>query len=462
MASYIDFNDAYPSNRAPERKLMSTNSDLPLRSCKPPSSREAVDLPNLISIQTWTSKKHRPRESVTAITQLSIDRLPSLENQCITWPDPLVAIVYIPMVGNSSGGPPLLPTYVSTTLDDIIRGMDSFHHYMEGTASCAFYLELVGQFIHTGMFPGPYPINALRNRALQLSPTDLAIQIDADFVLAPMLGLPGQGYREPRLYNQMVELAQERTALIVPALELSNKWQDLSLARNVARSIVLGGKPIARRALQLGTLTTYSPPEGQRAHAAANVSHWGEITTPLLYEVPYRPDYEPCVLLSLSHVPLYDERFVDYGGGAATWFAHLAASNFTFMVHPFGFVVHVPHTRPPPTSRYMEAQRRQRAARMLDLKRQVELDVLTGTYAPVVRACDATSGTAGKIHDGTEADDKEDQIAHSMRTGGFNGEKSGLHDADSNKKKGMGDEVDVPPHSEVEEGDIGDSDEAKK
>lgn len=210
------------------------------RTCSPPPETALPELPNLISIQQWGTVKERPRESVSLITQLSIDRLPVLENQCITWPDPVVAVVYIPMVANKTGGPPILPTFARTTLDDVIRGMEAFHAFMEGTASCALHLELVGQFLSVAAFPGPYPMNALRNRALALAPTDLAIPIDADFVVTPMLGLPGAGYRDPGVFAQMLEVAGQKTALVLPALELTNTWQDINLARNVARNIVIG------------------------------------------------------------------------------------------------------------------------------------------------------------------------------------------------------------------------------
>ena len=45
-----------------------------------------------------------------------------LENQCRTWPDPIVAAVYVPLVRGRDGGRPAIPTYRNTTLDDVIRG----------------------------------------------------------------------------------------------------------------------------------------------------------------------------------------------------------------------------------------------------------------------------------------------------------------------------------------------------
>jgi hypothetical protein len=54
------------------RKLIDTmpqNVD-PHRSCK----KGGEDLPKLVLVQEWRTKKQRPRESITLMTQLSADR----------------------------------------------------------------------------------------------------------------------------------------------------------------------------------------------------------------------------------------------------------------------------------------------------------------------------------------------------------------------------------------------------
>lgn len=366
------------------------------RSCRRANTKEEDELANLVSVQKWTSSKERPRESVSLVTQLSMDRLPALENQCITWPDHLVAVVYIPMVGNSSGGPPLLPLFRHTSLDDIIRGIDSFHNFMETTAACAFHIELVGQFVAPGVFPGPYPINSLRNRALNLCPTDLFIPVDADFVATPMLGLPGPGYRDRAVYSQMKSMAAKRQALVLPSLELTNKWQDLTLARNVARDVVIAGKTMARGALKGSAMAPYRSPDDVILRDISNTTRWAGNTSPSLYQVSLDPQAEPNVLLSLATVPWFDERFVDSCGGASTWFSHLAASNFSFLVHPYGFVVHVPHARTPPSSQYMEVQKKLRLSRMELMRMHAVEEMKAGTYAPVLRDCPSAENVEGE------------------------------------------------------------------
>jgi hypothetical protein len=169
-----------------------------------------------------------------------------LENQCRTWPDPIVAVVYVPLLRNPSGGLPSIPTYHNTTLEDVTRGISSFHAFMEATAQCALRVELVGQYL-SRRSPRPYPINSLRNRALSAARTDLVLLLDVDFAASPMLGLPEPGYRDAAVYNQMVELTAKRRAIVLPAFEITNRKQDLTMAQNFARNMVMGERRSSRR-----------------------------------------------------------------------------------------------------------------------------------------------------------------------------------------------------------------------
>jgi hypothetical protein len=228
-----------------QRSLLDTPSQLtlaePRRSCR---SGDRRLLPKLITIERWLSTKTRPRESISMLTQLSADRVNMLENQCRTWSDPIIATIYVQLMRNESDPDrkAFVPTHdSSTSLEDVKRGIASFHEFMESTAQCALRIELVGQYVRPE-FPrtGEYPINALRNKALALAQTELVLVLDVDFVASPMLGLPEPGYRDPAVYNQMVELADRQKAIVLPAFEITNRRQELSLAQNFARNLVIG------------------------------------------------------------------------------------------------------------------------------------------------------------------------------------------------------------------------------
>lgn len=200
------------------------------------------DLPNLVTLKQWASSKSRPRESISILTHLSADRLPMLENQCRAWPDPVIAVVFISIERNETDPDhPIVLNYDETSFDDVIRGISSFHSFMETTASCALRIELVGQYIDPeDKTTEQYPINALRNRVLSLAITELVLVLDVDFIASPMMGLPDPGYRDPAVYNQMVEITNRKKAIVLPAFEITNRRQDLVMAQNFARSLIVG------------------------------------------------------------------------------------------------------------------------------------------------------------------------------------------------------------------------------
>jgi len=64
-------NEAGQGEKFPRKLIdnMPQNVD-PHRSCK----KGGEDLPKLVLVQEWRTKKQRPRESITLMTQLSADR----------------------------------------------------------------------------------------------------------------------------------------------------------------------------------------------------------------------------------------------------------------------------------------------------------------------------------------------------------------------------------------------------
>jgi hypothetical protein len=281
----------------------------PRRACRAPTPADAA--PRLARLALWPPAGGAPPPpgAIALLTHLTPDRLAALENQCVSWPDPLVAVVALPVAATAdaarhpSGLAPLLPRSreaANTTLGDVLRGMESFHAYMGATAACALTLELVAQVVEAPGLAGgeagpggaplpvsqraapeepPYPVNALRNRALALAPTALVLPLDVDFVPAPGLGLPGGagGHRTPGAAAALAAAAAAPAALVLPALDVANRWQDLATARNVARGVAVGGKAAAAAALAARRLAPYRAPAGPAAHRATGVERWARL-----------------------------------------------------------------------------------------------------------------------------------------------------------------------------------------
>jgi len=137
----------------------------------------------------------------------------------------------------------------------------------------------------------------------------------------------------------------------------------------------------------------------------------------LLSEAPYWP----CVLISASNAPWFDERFVDYPGNSDTsWLSHLAASKLSFSKHPSAFAVHVPQKQLPPRSKYFLKQSEALTGRMKFLERVLVWEMRMGTYIPVYKNCGKGNNpesdkmellktwNALQSHDGVEPDAEEE------------------------------------------------------
>ena len=308
-----------------------------------------------------------------------------LENQCRTWRDPLVAVVYIPLYKRSISDDTIIPTYKNTTLEDVIKGVDSFHQFIDKTASCVLQLELVGQFLDP-LDPEEYPINALRNRAIKIAKTELVFMLDVDFVASADLGLDPPGYRDPLVYNQMLDLTAEKKALVLPAFEIIKRKQDLVLGQNFARNMAVSGKSTMRENYLSGKIDAFNGEDAPWGHGPTNTAKWINIDSSITYRAFYEPKYEPFLVLNKKVLPWCDERFVGYGGDKIAFINQLKGIGFTFHVHPFGYVIHVPHVKTKASTTFVQAKRRGESD-MDNLRSLVETEVAAGIFIPHTRFC---------------------------------------------------------------------------
>lgn len=307
------------------------------------------DVPSLETLGTWTSEKTLDLDtSISIVTQLSIDRLSMLENQCRSWEDPLVAVVYVPLSkSKKNNGNNRQPYGMKSSLMDIQRSIDSFFRVMERTAdTCALHVQLVGQVVEDER-SSPYPINALRNRAMALAQTPLVFVLDVDFVASPRLGLPGDGYKDAEVWDRLLGLASHKGAIVVPAFELvDGHTMEPFIGENLVRSLVVAGKDELRKAYKQELIGAFNARDFEAGHGPTNTSRWVRQRDPSdWYEVKYEVNYEPFVILSRSNVPAADERFVGYGANKLVFVRSLEASGFTFHVQGSGYAIHVPHAK---------------------------------------------------------------------------------------------------------------------
>ncbi|KAK7580259.1 hypothetical protein V9T40_000888 [Parthenolecanium corni] len=238
-------------------------------------------------------------DDVTLVAQLSMDRLQMLEMLCQYWEGPISLALYI-----SDAEAQQLLSYISDS--EILRNRQNIGYhvvYREGIA---------------------YPINMLRNVALEQVNTPFVFLTDIDFL--PMPGL----YTYLKKQATIFELNSTNKALVIPAFETQRYRTSIPQKKSEILSM-----------LDMGTLFTFRYHVWPKGHSPTNYAKWRVSTTP--YKVSWQPDYEPYVVVK-KNIPLYDTRFVGFGWNKVSHIMELYAQDYSFYVLPNAFIIHMPHS----------------------------------------------------------------------------------------------------------------------
>ncbi|XP_023231046.1 LARGE xylosyl- and glucuronyltransferase 1-like [Centruroides sculpturatus] len=235
---------------------------------------------------------------VTLIAQLSMDRLQMVEALCKHWEGPVSLALYM---SDSE-----VQQFLSYTLtSEVLRKRKNVGYHI---------------VYRDGPF---YPVNLLRNVALQQVTTPFVFLTDIDFL--PMYGL----YEYLKKSVAAMGLESSKKALIVPAFE-TQRYR-LTFPKSKAELLSM---------LDMGTLFTFRYHVWTRGHAPTNYGKWRTATTP--YRVQWEPDFEPYIVVRRD-IPEYDRRFVGFGWNKVSHVMELYAQGYEFIVLPNAFIVHMPH-----------------------------------------------------------------------------------------------------------------------
>jgi hypothetical protein len=171
-------------------------------------------VPDLRPQRVWRSARPRGPTDVTLVTQLSVDRLPALQLQCSVWGSAIAAAVYVPALDGAVLSPD--PALNGSAPDAAQRRIRDMHAEAEATGRCKLDLVFVVEVITSLDQVGLYPVNALRNRALQLARTDVLLLLDADFIPNKDLA---DDVTDPDRYAHLHRATAARQAVVLPAFE---------------------------------------------------------------------------------------------------------------------------------------------------------------------------------------------------------------------------------------------------
>ncbi|KAL4435056.1 hypothetical protein ABPG77_003881 [Micractinium sp. CCAP 211/92] len=349
------------------------------RRCRPPLAQER--LPALHLVAEWGVPPPNQR-NVTLVSQLSLDRLDKLENQCRAWPLPLAAAVYVPsqyglLLGRPPGEPPVL-------LSTVVEQLSQFYARMQRKGLCHLQLALYKEDLggDSLALAHMYPFNAMRNRVLQMAVTQAVLIADVDLLVggAEELGTP-EGWAAMRPWLKggagVVLPAFETPYDVTGHLRLPHPE---AVGRAAAFQAVSGGKAGAVQGFRNGSLLIVKAKEEPRASSAAHYEKW--IAAEDFYAVPFVGNYEPYVIVNRTLLPWYDEQYRGHAFDKVTHARCFWSWGGTFVVHPRLFLVHVPHERSP-TYHATYANNWQEGSKLGALYWQLQQDLLAGNYTPV-------------------------------------------------------------------------------
>lgn len=244
---------------------------------------------------------------VTLVAQLSMDRAQMVEALCEQWE-----------------GPISLAMYMSDSEVQQFLGYAQTSKILSERRNIGYHIVY-----RDGHF---YPINHLRNVALQQVVTPYVFLTDIDFL--PMAGLYEYLKRSivtigmgPPMASSSEHTAQR--ALVVPAFETL-----------LYRIQFPKTKAELTRMLNFGKLFTFRYHVWTKGHAPTNFQKWAQATTP--YKIKWQPDFEPYVVVR-KDVVAYDTRFVGFGWNKVSHIMELNAQGCEFVVLPNAFIIHMPH-----------------------------------------------------------------------------------------------------------------------
>ncbi|CAJ0928179.1 unnamed protein product, partial [Mesorhabditis belari] len=233
---------------------------------------------------------------ITLVTQLNIERFPIFEKLISNWEGPISASIY----ASDAESFQLTEYWKQSRILSTRRNIAIHSIYKRGNF---------------------YPVNYLRNVAINGSKTEYLLLLDVDF-------LPSQGSHS--ILQRHLNDFKKQNALILPAFETVNGNSFESMNKNDF--------------LELWAQKRVRPfrqeiwPQG---HFATDFEKWK--TSEGVYEISYQHDFEPYFLIRKSECPPFDERFVGFGWNKVAHSMVLNKMGYTFRVLPDVFLLHFDH-----------------------------------------------------------------------------------------------------------------------
>jgi hypothetical protein len=252
----------------------------------------------------------------TLVTQCDDERIPMIAHHCMRWNGPISVAVF----SN--------------------RSVEDISTELAGT-SCAEKILFIDTLIPSDdLSADSYPVNHLRNMAINNVNTSHFVYMDIDF-------LPNDELESILLSNEVrsVVAVDHKHALVIPAFEYKPKCQSCS-SQEALLSQMPRSKAELTRLHETGEASMFHD-YWPAAHDSTDYDVWKEQEPGSLVSIPcIKSDhYEPYLILrKCRELPPFQEAFMGYGYNKASFTMQLQAMQYRFSQVGGSFCTHFPHT----------------------------------------------------------------------------------------------------------------------
>ena len=243
-------------------------------------------------------------DKITLLTQITADRTYMLDILLSRWEGPIIAVIYVSQAL-------ITPKH---------RQLCNWLNNLERPDVKIILVQKVGLL---------YPVNWLRNIAIQRAHSKYIFVSDGDFV--PSVNLHG------RLLSHLGDLernGETKTVLLVPAFEMLINDMEIPESRD---DII--------QQLNIGLVDGFHRGAFEIAHNSTNYKKWMKAKEPYMLprETPCNDHFEPYLIMERARSPYFPETLLERRKNKIAYQYELCTNGFDYKVIDDGFLVHKHH-----------------------------------------------------------------------------------------------------------------------
>merc|ERR1712228_220598 len=314
------------------------------------------------------SKKERDDIRISIVTQTSMDRLDLIHLIAQNWSGVICVAIYI-----------RLEESLLHSMQLIVELFEEIEAQTNALLDVSLLFEtdyLYKQRFDNGLHSVMYPVNHLRNLALQTATTELVLLTDGDFM--PSKDFHSIASKQYDLASQQFIKTNSSTniVLIIPAFEFGSSYFGYSKKQKIAKQ-----KAIKKEEKNQEKITNLNqlPLSKERVcelyrndkvrgfhihrctacHTPTNYSKWMKASSP--YIIRYKASYEPYIMTKRIGSHRYDARFRGYGWNKIVHLLTLAwLDQSAWIVANDLFIFHIPHNSSSDATNYFKGTHSER------------------------------------------------------------------------------------------------------